>query len=124
VYFSPIMGGNFIQWEVTSSVMPLDRDINHNAGVMLGAISINTLILVMLCTSGLSYHILFQRAKALLFMSWSPFSHQIFKNYIAKDASILHLKSGNSSRSTYFSTSNPSKHTPLTIANLLQAVSC
>jgi hypothetical protein len=44
-------------------------------------------------------------------------------NYITKDASILHLKLGGSSRFSYFLTSTPLKCTPITTINLLQAIS-
>jgi hypothetical protein len=43
-------------------------------------------------------------------------------NYIANDASILHLKSGSNSRPNYFSTS--SRHTPIAMVDLLQAIGC
>jgi hypothetical protein len=49
--------------------------------------------------------------KALLFLSWLLFSSKNF-NYIAKSVSILHLKSGNISKPSYFPTSTPLGHTP------------
>jgi hypothetical protein len=33
-------------------------------------------------------------------------------NYVTKDASILHLKSGNNDKLDYFPTSTPSRHNP------------
>jgi len=44
--------------------------------------------------------------KALLFLSWLLFSSKKF-NYIAKNVSILHLKSSNSGKPNYFPTSTP-----------------
>ncbi len=105
----------FILWKVTSSVRPLDTGINQNVGVTLVAIWINALILALTTT------FFFKGPKPSFFCLGYLFSSILF-NYIATDASILHLKSGSSSRSTYFSTSNPSKHTPFTIADFLQVV--
>jgi hypothetical protein len=39
-----------------------------------------------------------------------------------KDANILHFKLSKNDRLNYFPTSTPSKHTPITMADLLQAV--
>jgi len=45
-------------------------------------------------------------------------------NYDVKDASILHLKLGNNGKPTYFLTSTPLGHTPITMVDLLQAIIC
>jgi hypothetical protein len=49
--------------------------------------------------------------KALPFWTWLLFSSKNF-NYIVKNVSILHLKSGNSGKPSYFPTSTPSRYTP------------
>jgi hypothetical protein len=61
--------------------------------------------------------------KPSLFLSWLFFSIKNF-NYIAKDATIFHLKSSNSGRPSYFSMSIPLGHTPITLVDLLQVVGC
>jgi hypothetical protein len=48
--------------------------------------------------------------KTLLFSSWFFFFIKNF-NFVAKNA-ILHLKSGDNSKPSYFPTSIPSKDTP------------
>jgi hypothetical protein len=48
--------------------------------------------------------------KTLLFLSWLFFSSKSFK-FVAKNT-ILHLKSGNNNKPSYFPTSILSKYTP------------
>jgi hypothetical protein len=59
----------------------------------------------------------------------SPFYLDYFSllknfNYITKDASILHLKSNNSGRPSYFLTSTFHDTPPITMVDILQVVGC
>jgi hypothetical protein len=52
------------------------------------------------------------------------FSLTLNFNYVAKDASILHFKSGSSNKANYFSASTSFKHNPIATTDLLQVVGC
>lgn len=84
VNFSPIMEGNFILWKVTSSVRPLDTSINQNVGVTLVAISINSVILVMLSVPQALATTFFFKGPKPSFFYLGYLSSSIFFNYIAK----------------------------------------
>ncbi len=53
-----------------------------------------------------------ERARKPSFLSLGYFSLSKNFNYVAEDANILHLKSRNGSRPSYFSISTPLRHTP------------
>jgi hypothetical protein len=57
-------------------------------------------------------HVELQRTRRLSSFCLGYFSLSKNFNSITKDASIFHLKSGDSDRCSYFSTSTPSKHIP------------
>jgi hypothetical protein len=69
-----------------------------------------------------NYHLELKRAIIPSSFCLCYFSSLKNFNYIAKDAIILHLKSCGDCRLSYFLTSTLSRHTPITMANLLHVV--
>jgi hypothetical protein len=92
---------NYCDWHPTDHFLPLAIEV-------FGCRQTSWCVLTWLCQC----YVELQRVKGLSYLCLGYFSLSKNFNYITKDASILHLKSGDNDRCNYFPTSTPSKCIP------------